>query len=187
MFRSVIKGRQPAFPAPFCDHAVHAREGPKAGKRKRYVWEPEDNAGRQGAQVLFECPNRYSPGTKRSKTAAAKSKSAGSKPITPPLPSSSTSPSTATGIRAVEPDHLVLRPRKMRSGQRFSYLALEPEETALLTPPTTSASTATNPTSSLWIRRPSSKKFWRSWPASATSKKAWAEGSHRAPACRDIL
>src|SRR3979411_283845 len=24
-------------------------------------------------------------------------------------------------IRAVEPDHLVLRPRKMRSGQRFSY------------------------------------------------------------------
>ena len=27
-------------------------------------------------------------------------------------------------IRAVEPDHLVLRPRKMRSGQRFSYLAL---------------------------------------------------------------
>jgi hypothetical protein len=27
--------------------------------------------------------------------------------------------------RAVDPDHLVLRPRKMRSGQRFSYLALE--------------------------------------------------------------
>ena len=24
-------------------------------------------------------------------------------------------------IRAVDPDHLVLRPRKMRSGQRFSY------------------------------------------------------------------
>jgi len=35
-------------------------------------------------------------------------------------------------IRAVEPDHLVLRPRKMRSGQRFSYLALEPEETRAL-------------------------------------------------------
>src|SRR5271170_3634719 len=34
--------------------------------------------------------------------------------------------------RAVEPDHLVLRPRKMRSGQRFSYLALEPEETRAL-------------------------------------------------------
>ena len=34
-------------------------------------------------------------------------------------------------IRAVQPDHLVLRPRKMRSGQRFSYLALEPEETEL--------------------------------------------------------
>jgi hypothetical protein len=28
--------------------------------------------------------------------------------------------------------HLVLRPRKMRSGQRFSYLALEPEETRAL-------------------------------------------------------
>jgi hypothetical protein len=35
-------------------------------------------------------------------------------------------------IRAVEPDHLVLRPRKMRSGQRFSYLALDPEETRAL-------------------------------------------------------
>src|SRR5208337_961141 len=35
-------------------------------------------------------------------------------------------------IRAVEPDHLVLRPRKMRSGQRFSYLALDPEETRTL-------------------------------------------------------
>src|SRR5208282_2009155 len=35
-------------------------------------------------------------------------------------------------IRTVEPDHLVLRPRKMRSGQRFSYLALEPEETRAL-------------------------------------------------------
>jgi Telomere resolvase len=35
-------------------------------------------------------------------------------------------------IRAVDPDHLVLRPRKMRSGQRFSYLALEPEETRTL-------------------------------------------------------
>ena len=35
-------------------------------------------------------------------------------------------------IRAVQPDHLVLRPRKMRSGQRFSYLALEPEETRAL-------------------------------------------------------
>jgi telomere resolvase len=35
-------------------------------------------------------------------------------------------------IRAVDPDHLVLRPRKMHSGQRFSYLALEPEETRAL-------------------------------------------------------
>jgi hypothetical protein len=32
-------------------------------------------------------------------------------------------------IRQLDPDHLVLRPRKMRSSQRFSYLALEPEET----------------------------------------------------------
>jgi hypothetical protein len=32
-------------------------------------------------------------------------------------------------IRQIDPDHLVLRPRKMRSGQRFSYLALPPEET----------------------------------------------------------
>ena len=32
-------------------------------------------------------------------------------------------------IRAIDPNHLVLRPRKMRSGQRFSYLALDPEET----------------------------------------------------------
>jgi hypothetical protein len=32
-------------------------------------------------------------------------------------------------IRQIDPNHLVLRPRKMRSGQRFSYLALPPEET----------------------------------------------------------
>jgi hypothetical protein len=47
-------------------------------------------------------------------------------------PSGSPSPSTGSAIRAVEPDHLVLRPRKMRSGQRFSYLALDPEETRAL-------------------------------------------------------
>jgi hypothetical protein len=35
-------------------------------------------------------------------------------------------------IRAVEPNRFVLHPRKMRSGQRFSYLALEPEETPKL-------------------------------------------------------
>ena len=35
-------------------------------------------------------------------------------------------------IRQMDPNHLVLRPRKMRSGQRFSYLALEPEETRSL-------------------------------------------------------
>jgi hypothetical protein len=35
-------------------------------------------------------------------------------------------------IRQLDPDHLVLRPRKMRSGQRFSYLALPPEETRAL-------------------------------------------------------
>ena len=63
--------------------------------------------------------------------------------------SSSPSPSTESAIRAAEPDHLVLRPRKMRSGQRFSYLALDPEETRALErrlPP--SASTTTNPISS---------------------------------------
>ena len=32
-------------------------------------------------------------------------------------------------FRQIDPNHLVLRPRKMRSGQRFSYLALPPEET----------------------------------------------------------
>jgi len=32
-------------------------------------------------------------------------------------------------IRQIDPNHLVLRPRKMRSGQRFRYLALPPEET----------------------------------------------------------
>ena len=35
-------------------------------------------------------------------------------------------------IRASDPNHLVLRPRRMRSGQRFSYLALDPEETRSL-------------------------------------------------------
>ena len=38
-----------------------------------------------------------------------------------------------SAIRAVEPDHLVLRPRKMRSGQRFSYLALDPESASIAT------------------------------------------------------
>src|SRR6266481_6249963 len=32
-------------------------------------------------------------------------------------------------IRQIDPNHLVLRPRKMRSGKRFSYLALDLEET----------------------------------------------------------
>src|SRR4029077_16057680 len=32
-------------------------------------------------------------------------------------------------IRQIDPNHLVLRPRKIRSGQRFSYPALDPEET----------------------------------------------------------
>ena len=41
-------------------------------------------------------------------------------------------PKYRDAIRAIEPDHLVLRPRKMRSGQRFSYLALDPEETRAL-------------------------------------------------------
>jgi hypothetical protein len=51
--------------------------------------------------------------------------------------------------RAVEPDHLVLRPRKMRSGQRFSYLALGSRRNPRAgTPLTTSAFTATNPISS---------------------------------------
>jgi hypothetical protein len=35
-------------------------------------------------------------------------------------------------IRAIDPNHLVLRARHMRSGQRFSYLALDPEETRSL-------------------------------------------------------
>jgi hypothetical protein len=45
-------------------------------------------------------------------------------------PSNLPSPSTGGAIRAVEPDHLFLRPRKMRSGQRCSYLALEPNPCA---------------------------------------------------------
>ena len=78
-------------------------------------------------------------------------------------------------IRAVEPDHLVLRPRKMRSGQRFSYLVVEPEETHAL-----------NDAYHQRIHRdqsnliplgcggfhPTSSR--NSWPATATSKKAWA-------------
>jgi hypothetical protein len=42
------------------------------------------------------------------------------------------------------------------------------------TPLTTSAFTATNPISSPWIQKPSSKKLSNSSPATATSKKAWA-------------
>jgi len=77
-------------------------------------------------------------------------------------------------IRASDPNHLVLRPRKMRSGQRFSYFALDPEETGPSTPPITSASTGTSPTSSPLSRRPSSRKLWLFWAATATWKKAWA-------------
>jgi hypothetical protein len=47
-------------------------------------------------------------------------------------------------IRQIDPNHLVLRPRKMRSGQRFSYLALDPRKPAPSMPLTTSASTGTN-------------------------------------------
>jgi hypothetical protein len=72
------------------------------------------------------------PSPSRNFIGSAKPKSEGSKPITPWPPSNSPSPSTESAIRAVDPDHLVLRPRKMHSGQRFSYLALEPEETRAL-------------------------------------------------------
>ena len=72
------------------------------------------------------------PWPSRNFTDSAKPKYEGSKPSTPWPPSNSPSPSTGSAIRAVDPDHLVLRPRKMRSGQRFSYLALEPEETRAL-------------------------------------------------------
>jgi hypothetical protein len=41
-------------------------------------------------------------------------------------------PKYRDAIRQIDPNHLVLRPRKMRSGQRFSYLALPPEETRAL-------------------------------------------------------
>ena len=72
------------------------------------------------------------PSPCRNFTESAWPKSAPSKPGIPWPPSNSPSPSTESAIRAVDPDHLVLRPRKMRSGQRFSYLALEPEETRAL-------------------------------------------------------
>jgi hypothetical protein len=72
------------------------------------------------------------PSPFRNFTESAWPKSAPSKPVTPLPPSNSPSPSTGSAIRAVDPDHLVLRPGKMRSGQRFSYLALEPEETRAL-------------------------------------------------------
>jgi hypothetical protein len=72
------------------------------------------------------------PSPSRNFTESAWPKSAPSKPGTPWPPSNSHSPSTGSAIRAVDPDHLVLRPRKMRSGQRFSYLALDPEETRTL-------------------------------------------------------
>jgi hypothetical protein len=39
------------------------------------------------------------------------------------------------------------------------------------TPPTTSASTTTNPISFPWIQKPTSKRLSNSWPATATSKK----------------
>jgi hypothetical protein len=77
------------------------------------------------------------------------------------------------GTRSLGP--LVLRPRKMRSGQRFSYLVVEPEETHAL-----------NDAYHQRIHRdqsnliplgcggfhPTSSR--NSWPATATSKKAWA-------------
>jgi hypothetical protein len=78
----------------------------------------------------------------------------------------------------------------MRSGQRFSYLALEPEETRALErrlprahPP------QTNPISfPLGSGSPSSKRLSNSWPATATSKKAWAWMALTGlEACRDLL
>jgi hypothetical protein len=78
-------------------------------------------------------------------------------------------------IRAVDPDHLVLRPRKMRSGQRFSYLALDPEETRALNA-AYHERIHLRPIQShpARIRRPSSTRLSNSSPATATSKKAWA-------------
>ena len=75
-------------------------------------------------------------------------------------------------IRAVDPDHLVLRPRKMRSGQLSRARTRRNPHAG--TPLTTRASTATNPISDRSIRRPSSKPLSNSSPTTATSKKAWA-------------
>ena len=77
-------------------------------------------------------------------------------------------------IRQIDPNHLVLRPRKMRSGQRFSYLALEPEETRVINAAYHQRVHRDQSNLIPLDRKPSSKKLSNSWPAIAISKKAWA-------------
>jgi len=48
-------------------------------------------------------------------------------------------------LRAIDPNHPALSARRHRSHQRFSYLALTPEETRASMPPTRRKSTRTNP------------------------------------------
>jgi len=68
-----------------------------------------------------------------------------------------------------------------RAPERCAPVSVSPtslsiqKKPALSMPLTTSASTRTNPTSSLWIRRPSSKQRSRCWPATAICKKAWRD------------
>jgi hypothetical protein len=53
----------------------------------------------------------------------------------------------------------------MRSGQRFSYLALDPEETRQINAAYHQRIHKDQSNLILWIRRPSSKQLWTSWPA----------------------
>src|SRR6516164_11497322 len=68
----------------------------------------------------------------RNSAVSAKPRSADSKSGSPRRPSKLYLSKYRDAIRQIDPDHLVLRLRKMRSGQRFSYLALPPEETRAL-------------------------------------------------------
>src|SRR5271165_1633134 len=114
------------------------------------------------------------PWPSRNFTDSAKPKYEGSKPVTPLPPSSSHSPSTATLSAPWSPITSSCAQEKCVPVNASAIWRSNQKKPARSTPPTTSASTATNPISSRSIPKPSSNKLSNSWPATATSKKAWA-------------
>src|SRR5271157_4131645 len=152
-----------------------------AALNRRNLWssisvsEPKTSSSASLLSLPISPPTAaLAPWPSRNFTDSAKPKYEGSKPVTPLPPSSSPSPSTATRSAPWSPITSSCAQEKCVPVNASAISRSIQKKPARSTPLTTSASTVTNPISFPWIQKPSSKKLSNSWPATATSKKAWA-------------